>query len=315
MQGPLAHLELLDECVARDCASNCHYVFKPDGEVLGYYGTAFKQHRSAKADVCAAEGCSVEASTSGGGSSSNGKQAVGAGVCRGNLRVPRQDLRQMLLDRLPPGTVSWGWRLLDFEERVQEQDVQLSFEVLGNSNSSSGLGEPVAEDKAVGASSAPKRRTVEADIVVGADGLRSVLRRLRDERLAAQGDDTSPLKYVGVSVILGLTTAEHPHIHRRGFYVVDGTHRLFTMPFREAEVVEVEVADGNGERQTERRPPLTMWQLSFSDVTEEQGLQLRSMTPPQLLEEAARRTASWMEPVPDMVRAPGKRCVDVQYWQ
>ena len=113
---------------------------------------------------------------------------------------------------------------------------------------------------------------VGADVVVGADGLRSAVRRMRDERIEAQRQKanskktsaaaalhpaaaaapvcasttaaaasaasasvpapaasgapaapaalyptlqyTSPLRYIGVSVILGLTAAEHPLIHQ-----------------------------------------------------------------------------------------------------
>ena len=52
-----------------------------------------------------------------------------------------------------------------------------------------------------------------------------------------------------------------------------------------------------------RRPPLTMWQLSFSGVSEEEGLALRGASPAQLLAEAGRRMAGWMNPVQDMVGA------------
>jgi len=92
---------------------------------------------------------------------------------------------------------------------------------------------------------------------------------------------------VGVSVILGLTTATHPLILQRGFYVLDGVHRLFTMPFKQA---------------TEEDPTsLTMWQLSFSDVGEDEALWLKTASPSDLRAEASRRTASWMSPVADMI--------------
>ena len=115
----------------------------------------------------------------------------------------------------------------------------------------------------------------------------------------------TPLKYLGVSVIIGLSTACHPLLDKQGFYVLDGVHRLFTMPFREA---------------TEVSPPLHMWQLSFSGWTEEEFRQLlqvdtsseihedtnekakiKGLTAPdvgrRLLAEAGRRTREWMDPV------------------
>ena len=47
---------------------------------------------------------------------------------------------------------------------------------------------------------------------------------------------------------------------------------------------------------------LTMWQLSFSDYTEEEGLKLRSLTSDELLNEALRRCKGWFDPVCDMIK-------------
>ena len=59
---------------------------------------------------------------------------------------------------------------------------------------------------------------------------------------------------LGLSACIGLSTATHPLLTDQGFYVLDGQHRLFTMPFR---------------RGTATQAPLHMWQLSFSGWTEE----------------------------------------------
>ena len=40
-KGPLAKLGLLETVARVDCPSRSHYVFKPDGTILGYYGNAF----------------------------------------------------------------------------------------------------------------------------------------------------------------------------------------------------------------------------------------------------------------------------------
>ena len=133
---------------------------------------------------------------------------------------------------------------------------------------------------------------VRADVVVGADGLRSRVRQLRDQGMAEHGAvqpaATAPcagsgaglgvkeghdrmsttgkeqfkqsvmkpldgIQYIGVSVILGISSFQHPLLSQQGYYVLDGTHRLFTMPFREDK-------DGNTVQ--------TMWQLSFSGLAE-----------------------------------------------
>ena len=60
-------------------------------------------------------------------------------------------------------------------------------------------------------------------------GNRSVVRKLKDEKEKTEA--CSPLKYLGITVILGLSATSHPLVQNRGFYVLDGTHRLFTMPF------------------------------------------------------------------------------------
>lgn len=184
------------------------------GEVIGYYGRAFKPEKSID------------------GTTHRSKH-------RGNLRIPRQDIRQLLLSRLLPDTVQWSHRCLSIQEE-EEGHATVTFE-----DGSSARG----------------------DVVVGADGLRSRVRRLRDECLAAsrsggrtgrkeevkeQQEASGEIDYIGVSVTLGISSFKHPLLQKQGFYVLDGTHRLFTMPFREDEGGTVQ----------------TMWQLSFSGLSE-----------------------------------------------
>ncbi len=267
-KGPLAKLGVLDECIARDCPSHSHWIFTPSGRIRGYFGRAFDSRE-------------VDRSKSTGG----------------NLRVPRQDLRQMLLDKLLPGTVVWGKRLADYEEK--EHEVQATF-------TSSQDTERQNEQESV----------VRCDILIGADGIRSRVRALRDHKLfghAPHGEGSpgdlstpTPLSYLGVSVIIGLSRATHPLITDQGFYVLDGQHRLFTMPFR---------------RGTATQAAMHMWQLSFSGWTEEQCRDFlaarpgdeesftkdghKGLTSPglgrRLLEEARRRTADWTDPVAALI--------------
>ena len=251
-KGPLAELGILHKCVAGDCPSNWHWVFDRAGKVLGYYGREFNQVLSHAKDY------SHDGTITSTGSGGSGGTAVVES--RGNLRIPRQDLRQMLLDELRDGTVQWGQAIKDYIET--EDCVKVEF-VGGHS--------------------------IDADVVVGADGIRSVIRQLRDAKLFGAHPSklklSPPLTYIGVSVILGLSTLHHPLLDQGGFYMYDGEHRLFTMPFRV------------NEKQT-----MTMWQLSFVGLTEDDACAMRSQDPEYLRSEALRRTQNCFEPVQDLVR-------------
>ena len=180
-RGPLAHLKILQRCRELDCASTAHWVFAGDGSVLGYYGRG----------LAAAPECSEGRS--------------------GSLRVQRQQLREVLLERVDPSTINWNHQL----SRVDESDDQV---VATFTNGA----------------------TCRCQALVGCDGVRSRVRELREARLPIEL--RRPLADVGVGVVVGLSTFRHDLIEGRGFYVLDGKARLFTMPFSAT---------------------LTMWQLSF----------------------------------------------------
>ena len=176
-KGPLAALGIIEDCIKRDCPSHCHWVFKSDGSILGYYGRAFKEATSAPEPEAIAERI----------------------VSRGNLRVPRQDLRELLMEKLDPSTVKWNMKLDNINDS-EEDAVTLTF--------ADGF-----VDK--------------FHLVVGADGVNSTVRKYRDSVLFGRTNpvDTS-LKYIGVTVILGLSTSRHPLLANQGFYVLDGTHQF-----------------------------------------------------------------------------------------
>lgn len=247
--GALAQLGVLDECLAQDCASRCHYVFDQQGVILGYFGRCFLEE--------------------------DGDEKVGSNKKQGdvmthiptsprqwrsaNLRIPRQNLRQMLLDRLQPNTVVWGARVMDYHETADK--VTVTF-----------------HDGSV----------VDADVLVGADGINSVIRKMQDHKTKQKNGG---LEYLGVAAIIGLSTATHPLLHERGFYTIGNQHRLFTMPFRD----QAYGHDGS------LIPPLTMWQLSFAESSEETARSLSSTPPTELLELAFRRTQGWMDPVQELL--------------
>jgi len=265
--GALAKLGLREDCQRKNCPSTCHYIFASNGEILGYYGRYFQTAISRSTDT-----------------TTDSRSGF-------NLRIPRQELRQMLLARLNLSIINimWGSKLIDYTEH--EDKVIISVKSTNEMSTSDH----------------------EFDVVVGCDGIRSVVRELRDYKLYTSKSipNPCPLKYLGVSVILGLSTYEDPLIHDRGFYVLDGVHRLFIMPFRQPEIkphetICVDILNQkhceciNIDRST-LSPRLTMWQLSFSGMSEDQGVALRGSTPDKILSEAMNRVSSWFNPVQKII--------------
>lgn len=261
LSGPLSYLGLLEEGIERNCPSHCHFTFNSAGSILGYYGRALK-----------AEGYSLEH-----------YQKADQGGNRGNLRIPRQELRQMMLFRLPSECCRWGYRFISCEEHENNYNLTITFQSM---------------------QSDIDNLVVNARMLIGADGIRSVVRLHRDTIL--RQIDSSPLRYIGVSVILGISAIDHPLLRNRGFYVLDGQHRLFTMPF----------LSSDGEQQQEQLstdslssshlpfpPPQIMWQLSFSGVTEAEAMTLKSSSFASILTEAKRRTNTWFPAVHDLLNA------------
>jgi hypothetical protein len=184
-KGPLAKLGLLRDCIQHDCASNEHWVFNPTGKVLGYYGRGLLSS-SPNSNVAVDDSDMIMTTE------------------RGNLRIPRQALRRMLLSRLKTNTVQWGKRLISYDERANVP-IKATFRGYSSENLET------------------QEASVDVDVLIGADGLRSVVRTIRD---ACNPDlSPAPLRYIGVSVIIGLSTACHKLLDSCGFYILDGVEQ------------------------------------------------------------------------------------------
>ncbi len=176
---------------------------------------------------------------------------------RTNVHIARQSLRLALLQQLGgQDSVEWGHQLIDFKE-CEGKGVDLSFQVDG------------------------KIKTAKADLVVGADGIRSSVRRL------LIGDSISPLRYLGCIVILGicplkaLKSLNSPLLDSATvFQTANGNERIYMMPYASDSV---------------------MWQLSFP-MPEEDAKALSAQGPQALKEEACRRT-QWHNPIPQILEA------------
>lgn len=175
---------------------------------------------------------------------------------RTNIHIARQSFRLALLEQLGGlDTVQWGHQLVDFKE--YEEDVELTFKVNGETKIS------------------------RADLVVGADGFRSSVRKL------LLSDDINPLRYLGCMVILGicplkaLNGLENSLLDSATvFQTANGNERIYVMPFTSDSV---------------------MWQLSFP-MNEKEAIALSAQGAQALKEEACRRT-QWHDPIPQIVSA------------
>jgi 2-polyprenyl-6-methoxyphenol hydroxylase-like FAD-dependent oxidoreductase len=176
---------------------------------------------------------------------------------RKNVHIARQALRLALLEQLGGSdAVQWGHQFIDFKE-VEGEGVDLSFQVDG------GI------------------KTAKADLVVGADGIRSSVRSL------LLGEESNPLRYLGCMVILGICGLENLEglessllDSKTVFQTANGHERIYMMPYA---------------------PGSVMWQLSFP-LTESEAKALSAQGAQALKVEACRRT-QWHDPIPQILAA------------
>lgn len=176
---------------------------------------------------------------------------------RTNVHISRQALRLALLEQLGGhASVQWGHQLVDFKE-CDGEGVALSFQVDG------------------------KIKRAKADLVVGADGIRSSVRSL------LKSDDSNPLRYLGCIVILGICPLKELEgldcsllDSATVFQTANGNERIYVMPYTSDSV---------------------MWQLSFP-MPENEAKALNAQGAQALKKEACRRT-QWHDPIPQIVMA------------
>lgn len=176
---------------------------------------------------------------------------------RTNVHIARQALRLALIEQLGGhDKIQWGHQFVNFKNR-KSAGLNLSFQVAG------------------------QFKSVTADLVVGADGIRSAVRSL------VIPEETTPLRYLGCIVILGicpldaLTDLDRSLLDSATvFQTANGHERIYMMPFNTSSV---------------------MWQLSFP-FPEKDAMALSALGAAALKEEACRRTP-WHQPIPKIVAA------------
>jgi 2-polyprenyl-6-methoxyphenol hydroxylase-like FAD-dependent oxidoreductase len=176
---------------------------------------------------------------------------------RTNVHIARQSLRLALLEQLGGhDAVQWGHQLVSFKE-CEDEGIDLSFQVDG------------------------EMKSAKADLVVGADGIRSVVRKL------LIGEEIAPLRYLDCIVILGICPLENLDGLESSlldsatvFQTANGNERIYMMPYSSDSV---------------------MWQLSFP-MSEKEAMALSAQGAKALKEEACRRT-QWHDPIPQILKA------------
>lgn len=177
---------------------------------------------------------------------------------RKNVHIARQTLRSLLLDNLEKSdSIKWGHTLVSFSDN-KTGPLELVFDTKN--------GQQVAN----------------ADLVVGADGIRSKVRDL------LMINEKNPLNYLGLIVILGMCSQESlddsasPLLDSATvFQTVNGFERIYMMPYDDETI---------------------MWQLSFP-LSEEDAKSLSKQGASAMKQEALKRLANWHDPIPQILRA------------
>lgn len=193
----------------------------------------------------------------------NNKLALQSSSKRRNIHIARQSLRLELLYQLGGhDAVQWGHQLVNFSE-TEKEGIELNFQVDG------------------------QIKNATADLLVGADGIRSAVRKL------LIGEDSTPLRYLGCIVILGicplsaLEGVESPLLDSETvFQTANGNERIYIMPY-----------DTNS----------VMWQLSFQ-MSEKEAKHLSAQGAKALKEEACLRT-QWHQPIPEILAATPEKLI------
>lgn len=171
-----------------------------------------------------------------------------------NIHIARQSLRQELLNVLGGNSaVQWGHQFIDYKTGENGQ-LELNFQVNG------------------------KIKTKSADLLVGADGIRSEVQKQLS--LASR-----PLNYLGCLVILGICPLKslQGEVHSlldsaTVFQTANGKERMYMMPYNSETI---------------------MWQFSFP-LAETKAKDLSSHGASVLKKEVLQR-AQWHDPIPQII--------------
>ncbi len=294
-KGPLHSLGLLERCVAQDTTSLFHWMFDGKGNILGYYGRHFSGSQSSRQPHTPAVSTSAAASDS-------DKSKNELRFSRGSLRIPRAALRRMLFESLEDRSlvVQFDKALVGLTETVD--GVQLRFADGTQAHCDVCVGadgirslvrchrdrawnclphKKSGLDSATSSAVADPAPTLVPDL----DPLPAAHRAMLLGMMASNRE--LGLQYLRVTVLIGISKYSPLQTGPRGgrgvgpggldldlvteggFYTVDGTNRLFVMPYQQH-------AGGSAPGMASEQ--LTMWQLSFLEPSEEAALRYKYPT-------------------------------------
>lgn len=174
-----------------------------------------------------------------------------------NIHIARQSLRYVFLKQINTvDTIKWNHKFLDYKI---EKDHKISIRLLNNT----------------------QETYFKTDILVGADGIRSAVRKqwLKDE--------SQPLKYLNCMVVLGICDLSNLDDVSSSlldlktvFQTANGHDRMYMMPYAKGKI---------------------MWQLSFP-IEESIAKALHNKGSLSLKKEALKRT-DWHFPIPQIIEA------------
>jgi len=176
---------------------------------------------------------------------------------RKNIHIARQSLRAALMKQLgEQESLQWGHKLTNLTKN-KNGSIDLNFQVGG------------------------KKQTASADLVVGADGIRSSVRGF------LINENETPLQYLGCIVILGICSLESlgeiksPLLDSATvFQSVNGHERIYMMPYDHDTI---------------------MWQFSFP-LSESKAKELSKRGAKAMKDEACKRL-QWHNPIPQILSA------------
>ncbi|KNC73355.1 hypothetical protein SARC_14085 [Sphaeroforma arctica JP610] len=127
-----------------------------------------------------------------------GKKVRGGGGKHFNVQLPRQSLRRLLMNELEPGTVHWGHSFVSYRDNTDSANTYAGTDSCNHTDEGhtnrlcSRRGVDVTLSRTINTGSAGNRRetellTVHADVLVGADGIWSLVRKQKMREAGVYG--------------------------------------------------------------------------------------------------------------------------------
>ena len=241
--------------------STKHVVHNIHGEIVGEWGLRKWGHSKKK---------KVEKNGDG-----NSNQKSKRKKKRQNIHIARQALREELLNRVNPSNVIWGHKLINIMDDPNESFAE------GNHSD-----DKPPKSMKLEFLQEENQRTVThtANIIVGADGIRSTVRQY------VVNDDKTPLRYLDCLVVLGIcpldllqeSTLQEGELldGQTVFQTADGSTRIYCMPFSHTEY---------------------MWQLSFP-MSEAKAKETSRQGCKALKEQALLMCDGWHNPIIELLQ-------------